>query len=197
MYNKLINIQSKLKAPKGQRNNFGGYAYRSMEDILEAVKPLMEEQKCYLVVGDSIELVGDRYYIKATATLFNDDGKEIASNTAYAREPQNKKGMDEAQLTGATSSYARKYALNGLFAIDDTKDADTNEQQQQVNNAPTPMGNYLSSKQVLEIEELIARTNSDKFKFLETFNIGKIDELTQAKYEKAVKILNKKLGVTK
>ena len=117
---KLNTIQQKLKAPKGQTNNFGKYKYRSCEDILEAVKPLLGE--CSLVVSDEIEVRGDRVYVKATATLH--DGNSIMSACGYAREPQTKKGMDESQITGAASSYARKYALNGLFAIDDTKDAD-------------------------------------------------------------------------
>ena len=119
---KLAIIQSKLNAPKNQRNNFGGYNYRSAEDILEAVKPLLKEQGCALVVSDEIAQIGSRFYVKATATLA--DGLKKISATAFAREDESKKGMDAAQLTGATSSYARKYALNGLFAIDDNKDAD-------------------------------------------------------------------------
>jgi hypothetical protein len=122
---KLSHIQSKLKAPKGQTNKFGGFKYRSCEDILEAVKPLLAEQEAYLKISDSIELVGDRYYVKATVRLCS--AEEYTEATAYAREPLTKKGMDEAQITGATSSYARKYALNGLFCIDDTKDADTQD----------------------------------------------------------------------
>ncbi len=119
---RIIAVQSALKAPKNQRNKFGGYNYRSCEDILEAVKPLLKEQGLYLTVTDDIVLVGERYYIKATATL--SDGTSTVSNTAYAREDESQKGMTGSQLTGATSSYARKYALNGLLAIDDTKDAD-------------------------------------------------------------------------
>lgn len=122
--NRLIEIQSKLKAPKNQRNNFGNYNYRSCEDILEAVKPLLQEVKLSLIISDEIINVGERFYVKATARLFDDIGKEIAQTNAVAREEENKKGMDASQLTGSTSSYARKYALNGLFAIDDTKDAD-------------------------------------------------------------------------
>lgn len=121
---RLIAIQNKLKAPKNQRNNFGNYNYRSCEDILEAVKPLLTEQKVALIIKDDVTAKDGRFYIKATATLFDEEGKEIASATAYAREEESKKGMDASQLTGSTSSYARKYALNGLFAIDDTKDAD-------------------------------------------------------------------------
>lgn len=121
----LINIQSELKAPKGQFNKFGGYKYRSCEDILEAVKPLCVKHGCILTVSDEIVLIGDRYYVKATATI--SDGKETAAISAFARESLTKKGMDDSQITGTASSYARKYALNGLFLIDDTKDADTDE----------------------------------------------------------------------
>ena len=124
MYKKIINIQQKLKAPKTQRNNFGNYNYRSCEDILEAVKPLLEENKCFLVITDEIINLGNRYYVKATAKLINDDGALIAENNGIAREEESKKGMDGSQITGASSSYARKYALNGLFGIDDTKDSD-------------------------------------------------------------------------
>lgn len=117
----LKKIQKELKAPKNQYNAFGKYKYRSCEDILEAVKPLLNNAT--LVINDEMVVIGERYYIKATATLTEAD-KSISA-TAYAREPEEKKGMDSAQITGATSSYARKYALNGLFLIDDTKDADT------------------------------------------------------------------------
>ncbi len=123
--NKLIKIQKELKAPKGQFNKFGNYKYRSCEDILEAVKPLCAEEGVQLTISDEIVMIGERYYVKATATVT--DGSESASVTAYAREEETRKGMDSSQITGATSSYARKYALNGLFCIDDTKDADTDE----------------------------------------------------------------------
>jgi hypothetical protein len=119
----LIEIQSTLNAPKGQYNSFGKYKYRSCEDILGAVKPLLKQQKCTLIISDDVVLVGNRIYIKATATLTNEKGDHEAV-TAFAREEDSKKGMDGSQVTGAASSYARKYALNGLFAIDDTKDAD-------------------------------------------------------------------------
>lgn len=122
----LIAIQSELKAPKGQYNNFGKYKYRSCEDILEAVKPILKAHECVLNLCDDIVAVGDRYYVKATARITNAAG-EVETATAFAREDLDKKGMDGSQITGAASSYARKYALNGLFCIDDTKDADTDE----------------------------------------------------------------------
>lgn len=122
MSNKLSEIQAKVKAPKGQFNSFGKYHYRSAEDILEAVKAVVNPLGFSISISDEIVMIGDRFYIKATATLT--DGKEMYSSTAYAREEESKKGMDGSQVTGASSSYARKYALNGLFALDDTKDSD-------------------------------------------------------------------------
>ena len=120
----LIAIQSELKAPKTQFNKFGGYKYRKAEDILEAVKPLLAKQKCTLIITDDIVLVGNRIYVKATATIKNEKG-ESETSTGWAREEETKKGMDGSQITGASSSYARKYALNGLLAIDDNQDSDT------------------------------------------------------------------------
>jgi hypothetical protein len=119
----LIAIQSELNAPKTLFNKFGGYHYRSAETILEALKPLLKKHGCYLTISDDVVIVGERYYTKANLTLKNSEGIEVCV-TAYAREEESKKGMDGSQITGASSSYARKYALNGMFAIDDTKDAD-------------------------------------------------------------------------
>jgi len=119
----LIAIQSNLRVPKNQYNSFGQYYFRSAEDILEALKPLLAANDCILTLSDEIVLIGGRYYIKATASLTNKDGVVVSTN-AFAREEESKKGMDGAQITGAASSYARKYALNGLFCIDDTKDPD-------------------------------------------------------------------------
>ena len=120
----LISIQSELKAPKSQYNKFGGYKYRKAEDILEAVKPLLAKQKCTLIITDDVVLIGNGIYVKATATIKNEKG-ECETTTGWAREEETKKGMDGSQITGASSSYARKYALNGLFAIDDNADSDT------------------------------------------------------------------------
>ena len=132
----LITIQSELKAPKTQYNKFGGYKYRKAEDILEAVKPLLAKQKCTLIITDDIVMVGSRIYVKATATIKNEKG-EYETSTGWAREEETKKGMDGSQITGASSSYARKYALNGLFAIDDNADSDTtNDGQHQAAQQP-------------------------------------------------------------
>ena len=130
---KLMNIQSELKAPKSQRNDFGNYNYRSCEDILEEVKPLALKYKAIVTVTDELQQIGDRYYILAIATIYDVESDKSMQATAYAREPETKKGQDLSQITGSTSSYARKYALNGLFAIDDTKDSDaTNTHGKQV-----------------------------------------------------------------
>lgn len=135
IYEKLAKIQSTLKAPKGQYNAFGKYKYRNCEDILEAVKPLLAEVKAVVIIGDELELIGSRFYVKATARFIDCETDAQITNTAYAREEDTKKGMDGSQITGASSSYARKYALNGLFCIDDTKDSDmTNGMPDQQNN---------------------------------------------------------------
>ena len=127
VYEKLMQVQSELKAPKNQYNSFGKYNYRSCEDILEGVKPLLKKVKATLTISDEIVQVADRIYVKAIATFTDIEDGTIIINSAYAREATDKKGMDESQVTGATSSYARKYCLNGLLCIDDTKDADTDE----------------------------------------------------------------------
>jgi hypothetical protein len=141
----LSTIQQTLKAPKGQTNKFGNYKYRSCEDILEAVKPLLGDLS--LTISDEVVEVGGRVYVKATATLFNAASEIIGRTTAFAREEESKKGMDASQLTGATSSYARKYSLNGLFCIDDTKDADTQDNRK---SAPEPK---------MSVEDAIALIN--------------------------------------
>ena len=133
---KILAVQKELKAPKNQRNTFGGYNYRSCEDILEAVKPLLVKHGLLLTLSDEMVAVGDRVYVKATAMIRGDDGNVVV--TAYAREEAEKKGMDGSQITGAASSYARKYALNGLFCIDDTKDSDaTNTQSKEEKRTET------------------------------------------------------------
>ena len=127
IYEKLLAVQNELKAPKDKRNNFGGYNFRSCEGILEAVKPLLQTQGLMLTIKDDVVNIGDRYYVKATALLDDISSNGEIAVTALAREEETKKGMDASQITGTASSYARKYALNGLFLIDDTKDADTDE----------------------------------------------------------------------
>lgn len=142
----LITIQSELKAPKSQFNKFGGYKYRKAEDILEAVKPLLAKQKCTLIISDDIVMIGNRIYVKATSTIKNEKG-ECETTTGWAREEETKKGMDGSQITGASSSYARKYALNGLFAIDDNADSDTTNTGQQDNT------HHLAAQQTAQAQQ--------------------------------------------
>ena len=188
---KLQKIQVGLKAPKNQRNNFGGYNYRSCEDILEALKPLLDEMKTALTISDELVLIGDRYYIKATATLRDSESDAQISASAYAREPLSTKGANEAQITGSTSSYARKFCLNGLFCIDDTKDADatnTHGKEQGANQVARA-----TAQQVGEICELIAKTNTDTDNFLAFFKVGTMNELSAEQANHALNILKKKL----
>lgn len=158
---KLIEIQAELKAPKSQYNKFGGYNYRNCEDILEAVKPLCAKHEIVPLLSDEIVMIGDRFYVKATAKVT--DGKDEIATTAFARESKDKKGMDESQITGSASSYARKYALNGLFCIDDTKDADfmdnsqSNKQQQ-----PKPQQQPPKEAHVKGYDEFVALQKTKK-----------------------------------
>ena len=141
VYEKLMTVQTKLRAPKGQYNSFGKYSYRSCEDILEALKPLLGEVGAIVNVTDEIKLIGDRYYVEATASFIDTETGERMIAKASAREAETKKGMDDSQVTGSVSSYARKYALNGLFAIDDNKDADsTNTHGKEIKPNMTPVG---------------------------------------------------------
>lgn len=133
---RVSQLQFELKAPKGQTNKFGGYRYRSCEDILEAVKPLLNKYGLVLTISDDLMQIDSRFYVCATATLRDTASEELITNSAYAREAETKKGMDESQITGTASSYARKYALNGLFCIDDTKDADTDEYTSRTRSEP-------------------------------------------------------------
>lgn len=141
---RVIAVQSQLKAPKNQRNDFGGFNYRSCEDILEAVKPLLKAEGLCLTITDDIVMLGDRYYVKATATL--SDGERSLPSQAFAREEASKKGMDGSQVTGTASSYARKYALNGLLAIDDSKDADALN-----NGTPIKAADTTKAKAIAEV----------------------------------------------
>lgn len=180
---KMVAVQSKLKAPKGQYNSFGKYNYRSCEDILEGVKPLLNKYDLYLTIDDDVKLIGDRYYIKATATL--SDGTESISVSAYARESLDKKGMDASQVTGATSSYARKYALNGLLAIDDTKDADS------VEDKPLPQNTAYNWK-TLKARATQGGVTEDALKeYLKNeLKAKNTDEMTRDHYQKAFDWVN-------
>ena len=179
---KLMNIQQELKAPKGQYNDFGKYAYRSCEDILEAVKPLLKKEKVVLTISDELQYIGNRYYIKATATLIDIESDAIISNSAYAREEETKKGMDGSQITGASSSYARKYALNGLFGIDDNKDSDTTN----IQSKEEKEDKKISPKQIELIQKYYQGENL--IKLLEVNNLEKLEDMS---INKASEILSK------
>lgn len=190
----LQNIQQELKAPKGQYNSFGKYKYRSAEDILEAVKPLLGKHNAQLTLSDAIKEIGGRVYVEATATFT--DGAETVTVTAYAREPSEKKGMDDSQITGTASSYARKYALNGLFLIDDTKDADTDEYAEQTKAQPkkekaAPQA-VLAPEKVAEIDDLIKATNTDRSKLLAYYKVMRIEDMSDKTAENCIAQLRKK-----
>ena len=198
IYQKLQNIQSRLKVEKKNYNDFGGYSYRSCEDILEAVKPLLLENNLALVMTDEVEAVGERYYIQATAILYDTENGTNISATAYAREAKEKKKMDDAQVTGSSSSYARKYALNGLFAIDDAKDSDflnqgentarqqgrqntqQGQQGRQSNQQRSNPSNILESSRK-EISQMLKAKNIQNRDFInwlkKNFNTDKLDGL--------------------
>lgn len=186
IYEKLLNVQAELKAPKGQYNSFGKYNYRSCEDILEAVKPLLVANKLILTVVDDVILVGDRYYIKAIARVTDiEDGKTVES-VAYAREDETKKGMDLAQVTGSVSSYARKYALNGLFCIDDNKDSDTtNTHSKTTDNPKAPSIAKDTGINDNQIKRLYAIANKAGI------DAENIKNMVKSKYNKVLKDLTK------
>ena len=189
---KLLAVQSELIAPKDKFNDFSNFNYRSCEDILNALKPLLRKFNASVVITDEIVLIGERYYIKATAHFLDtENGGEICA-TAYAREQHTKKGMDESQVTGAASSYARKYALNGLFAIDNTADADT------ANNAPAPAPaktkttvtetpkKYICKKCGEEITEYTARKKTFSPEMIATASVNKYGHVVCIKCAKAI-----------
>ena len=202
IYEKLAAIQTELKAPKNRRNSFGKYNYRSCEDILEAVKPLLAKHKASVFLQDHITEFSGRVYVVANAYFVDIEKPEIPQIcvTAYAREPLDKKGMDEPQITGTASSYARKYALNGLFLIDDIKDPDSDEyhnetdQKQRVSTRrkesdTSALNEYVNAGQLETLNMLLTKAEISEDKFREIYNIATMPELPIAKYEDAVKKL--------
>ena len=198
---KLLKVQTELKAPKNKRNTFGKYNYRSCEDILEAVKPILKEVKATVVIEDSLEEISGRVYVKANA-LFADTEDADARGilvSAYAREPLDKKGMDESQITGTASSYARKYALNGLFLIDDVKDPDSDEYHEESQGKAkasakkstdsSVLDEYVDRGQLQTLMMLLSKAEISEDKFREVYNIATMPEFPSAKYDEAVKKL--------
>lgn len=193
IYQKLNFVQSKMKAPKNLFNSFGKYKYRNAESILEAFKPYGKELGLVLMLNDSVEQIGDRVYIKATATLIDIEDNSRTEVSAYAREPMSKKGLDDSQLSGATSSYARKYCLNGLFLLDDTKDADTDEYRTQAENqykAQKPQ--KLTDIQVQSLINVVAKKGLDIDELLSKVGLDGTDELTAETYNEIVKMVRGK-----
>lgn len=190
VFEKLNAVQSKMKAPKNLYNSFGKYKYRNAEGILEAFKPYGKEYGLVLLLKDSIEEIGGRVYVKATATLYDIEDRTSVEVTAYARESEEKKGMDASQVTGATSSYARKYCLNGLFLLDDTKDADTDEYHQQTTQSRSQTKTQKATKtQVQALTNLIKQKGKTVEQMLATVGAKTMDDLTPETYNKIVLLL--------
>ena len=195
-YERVGAIQLELKAPKNLYNSFGKYKYRNAESICEAVKPLLNKYKCVLFLTDDVQLVGDRFYIKATATIRDMESDASVSVSAIARESLNKKGQDESQITGTASSYARKYALNGLFLLDDTKDADTDEYHNQTQGGEDKP-KTITKEMYEELKELCGKAERDEAYIAKSMSVTKLEYLPYEKYA-TVKaglqnIINKKL----
>ena len=205
---KLFGIQQELKVPKNQRNNFGNYNFRNCEDIMEASKPVCKKHNCLLTCSDEVIYVGERYYIRATATLFDLDSNESISATAEAREEETKKGMDASQITGASSSYARKYALNGLLQLDDNKDADTpkyikqqdrveknNKKEVMITAEQVKLLHVLFSKIEKKEEQLFKNfsNNVAKQNIYKKYKIKTSKELSRDKAKEIIEILQNKL----
>lgn len=206
---KLLKVQTELKAPKNRKNSFGNYSYRSCEDILEAVKPLLAEVKAFIKLSDMIQQIGDRYYVNATAWFVDCENEgEMISADAYAREPEDKKGMDAAQITGTASSYARKYALNALLLIDDAKDPDTDEykveqEAKAAKTTPKPkkkvddsdLDKFINEGQLRTLEMLLEKADVSVEKFNSIFKLTVLSELPSDKYDEAVKKLEAAIKV--
>ena len=195
VYEKLMNIQCELNAPKNLYNSFGKYTYRSCESILEAVKPLLKKYRCCVTLTDDVFREGDRVYIQAIATVFDIENGESLSNSAMAREAETKKGMDDSQVTGTASSYARKYALNGLFLIDDNKDADTDEAHIErdarsvVAKKEEPK---IEARQVKQLTELAKEVGADISSICEWAHVQTLQDMTKPQWVAAVKHLEAK-----
>ena len=199
IYEKLMIIQQDLIAPKNQYNSFGKYNYRSCEDILERLKPCLKKVKAVVTMSDEIIEISGRHYVRSTAYLHDTESDAYVQNSAYAREEESKKGMDASQVTGSASSYARKYALNGLFCIDDVKDADTRdnrqkdaEQQKSFEDTERRIASQLiSSTKVKALRKLFIENGIAETKVLSLYKVNSLEEFTEAKYSNAVNNIDK------
>lgn len=196
IYEKLLNVQTELKAPKGQFNTFGKYKYRSCEDILEALKPVLNKYKLTFFINDEIVEVNNRNYVKATITIINiEKPDEQIQTSALAREEETKKGMDGSQITGASSSYARKYALNGMFMIDDTKDSDSTNTHEKDKTEQEKVKDFLNSRNGM-IEKLSEYVKGDKLeRMLKNYGVNELFEMKDEQLKDACKkIFDKKVS---
>ena len=187
IYEKLMHIQTKIKAPKNLYNSFGKYKYRNAEGICEAVKPYLAKENASLVLHDDLVNVGDRIYVKATACLIDNESGRTVEATAFSREALSKKGMDDSQTTGTASSYARKYALNGLFLLDDTKDADTDENRIERENRQAEK--TISKTEAKALYAMLQNRGIDVNDFMAEKNIQKLSDLSPEEYAKAMREL--------
>lgn len=201
VYEKLLTMQQKLKAPKGQYSDFGGYYYRSCEDITEAAKPLLEEVKAVLLLTDEIVVVGSRTYVKATAKLADTEGSGVVAVDGYAREAESRPKFDVAQLTGTASSYARKYALNGLFALDDTKDADAMPPAQQQAEKPTNNAKQqqaakpaakVTSQQLAQLQAIAKQKGVAVDSIVKGYKLNKLEDISAQQWAQAMNSLRKR-----
>lgn len=195
IYEKLLNIQTELKAPKSQYNSFGKYYYRSCEDILEAAKPICKQYGAALTVSDEIVLIGERFYLKATATLTDIESGEKVSTTAFAREALDKKGMDESQVTGTASSYSRKYCLNGLFCIDDTKDADALKPPQGEQAKETTNGK-VTAQQIADLQALAKQKGVNIESIVNGYKLKTLQDISPQQWAQAMNGLQKRADVS-
>lgn len=192
VYEKLITMQQKLKAPKGQYSDFGGYYYRSCEDITEAAKPLLEEVKAVLLLTDEIVVVGSRTYVKATAKLLDAESDGVVAVDGYAREAESRPKFDVAQLTGTASSYARKYALNGLFALDDAKDADALPPAQQ---SEKPAATKVTSQQLAQLQSIAKQKGVAVDSIVNGYKLTKLEDISAQQWAQAMNSLRKRADV--
>lgn len=193
IYEKLSFIQNEMKVPKDKYNDFGRYYYRNAETILDVAKPICKKNKTTLLVSDEICLIGDRYYIKATASLHDWESESVIEAYALAREEENKKGMDASQITGATSSYARKYALNGLFNLDDVNDADSNEQKEEIKNRTQKQEQTATENQIKLLISFYP--DSDKINaLLNYYKLAKLEDMPEKLASKIIEAKTKELN---
>lgn len=195
IYEKLLNIQTELKAPKSQYNSFGKYYYRSCEDILEAAKPICKQYGATLTVSDEIVSIGERFYLKATATLTDIESGEKVSTTAFAREALDKKGMDESQVTGTASSYSRKFSLNGLFCIDDTKDADALKPPQG-EQAKEATNGKVTAQQIADLQALAKQKGVTVESIVNGYKLKTLQDISPQQWAQAMNGLQKRADVS-